>query len=69
MMEKNGISLMVRSHRLFRKGFKVMNDSLINIFSVPNYANKKNKGCVLKINKSLRVDFEIFRAKKKTEKN
>jgi hypothetical protein len=68
IIEENDISLMVRSHRLFPKGFKVVNDNLINIFSVPNYANKKNKGCVLKINKSLRVDFEMFRANKVKKK-
>lgn len=58
-LEKNNLSLFIRSHEFVEKGYKLNhNNKTITIFSSPNYCNAISKGAYIKLNKNFDGKFE-----------
>ncbi|CAD5228866.1 unnamed protein product [Bursaphelenchus okinawaensis] len=69
------IDLIVRGHQLtkemIRNGYRFFfKGRLLSIFSAPNYLNMRNSACVLKVSKSMKCRFIVFKMQtKKQRKN
>lgn len=63
-LEKNGLSLLVRSHEVKADGYEVHHDGqLVTIFSAPNYCDRMdNKGALIRFGADMVPHFTCFDA-------
>lgn len=60
-LDENGLDMIINNKDGLPNGLEESKYEL-SIFTVPNFGNKNNKGCMLKINKNLEVAPQILKS-------